>query len=173
MTISMYQASIPVFNHMFENLIHILESGEAFARDKQFDVEILLDSRLAPDMFPLSRQIQIATDVARRGVARLAGEEPEQVADNEQTLDEFYDRIRSTMTRLDGYRQDQIDGSEDRPISVKVRDMTLNFTGQDFLLTFMIPNIYFHITTAYVILRHNGVALGKADFLGNIGSKSS
>ncbi len=169
MTISMYQASVPVFIHMFQNLINILEKAEAFAREKNIDEKILIDSRLAPDMFPLSRQIQIATDIACRGCARLAGEEPGSVQDNEQSFADFYQRIRSTMEKLQDYSPEQIDGAEARPISVMVGKYTINTNGQDFLLNFMLPNVYFHITTAYDLLRHNGVELGKADYLGNIG----
>jgi len=154
---------------MFNNLVNILEKGETFAREKNIDEEVLLNSRLAPDMFPLSRQIQIATDVARRGIARLAGDEVETVEDNEQTFADLYGRIEKTIAKLESYQPEQIDGTEDKPVSVEIRKHTLKFTGQDFLLTFMIPNVYFHITTAYDLLRHNGVELGKADFLGKIG----
>lgn len=165
----MYQSSIPVFKHMFNNLITILEKGETFARGKNIDEEVLLNSRLAPDMFPLSRQIQIATDIARRGIARLAGDEVETVEDNEKTFADLYGRIKMTIAKLESYQPDQIDGTEDKPLSVEIRKHTLNFTGQDFLLSFMIPNVYFHITTAYDLLRHNGVEIGKADYLGKIG----
>ena len=169
MTISMYQASIPVFNHMFKNLIHIMEKGAAFAKEKDIEEPVLLEARLAPDMFPFKRQIQIATDVARRGIARLAGDELESVEDNEASFAELCDRVRSTIARLESYSAEQIDGTEEKSLTVELPNHTLQFNGQDFLLTFIIPNIYFHISTAYDLLRHNGVELGKADYLGKIG----
>lgn len=169
MTISMYQASVPVFIHMLTNLVAILEKAQAFARDRDIEESVLINSRLAPDMLPLSRQIQIATDIIRRGLARLAGQEPESVEDKEQTFAELYDRIRKTIDRIDDYAPDDIDGSEERAVDITVRKQLLRFNGRDFLLLFMLPNVYFHITTAYDILRHNGVQLGKADYLGRIG----
>ena len=166
MAMSMYEASVPVFIQMLNNLGGFLKKGEAFAEDKGFEHKLLLNSRLAVDMFPLSRHIQIANDVARRCIERLADDELTSVEDNEKTFAEFYDRINRTVTYLKSIQPSQIDGTEDKPISIEVRDMTLNFSGIDFLRYFSTPNVYFHVTTAYDILRHNGVELGKLDFLG-------
>ena len=168
MNISMYQASVPVFIRMLNNLDHILKKGEEFARDKNIDPEILLNSRLAPDMFPLSRQIQIATDIVRRGMARLIEDDVTSVPDDEKTFAEFHDRIASTVAYLSSLQPEQVDGTEDKKITVKIRDNTVEFTGIRMLLDFSIPNLFFHITTAYNLLRHNGVELGKADFLGKL-----
>ncbi len=166
MAMSMYEASVPVFIRMLNNLVELLKKGEVFAEDKGFEKKLLLNSRLAVDMFPLSRQIQIADDVTRRCIERLAGDELTSVEDDEETFAEFYDRINRTVTYLKSIKPSQIDGTEDKSISLEVRGMTLNFSGIDFLRHFSMPNVYFHVTTAYDILRHNGVELGKLDFLG-------
>lgn len=167
MAISMYQASIPVFICMLENLKQILEKGEAFAETKDLEQGVLTNSRLALDMFPLSRQIQITTDIARRGVARLEDIEIESVEDNEKTITELIDRIDNTIDFLKSIKPEQVDGTEEKALSLKAGGHTLNFTGIKMLLNFSLPNFYFHITTAYNILRHNGVELGKMDYLGN------
>ncbi len=167
MTISMYQASIPVFISMLENLKQILKKGEAFAETKNIEEGVLINSRLAPDMFPLSRQIQITTDVARRGIARLADMEIDNVEDNEKTIPELIIRVDNTIDFLKSIKPEQVDGTEEKAISLKAGGHTLNFTGIKMLLNFSLPNFYFHITTAYNILRHNGVELGKMDYLGN------
>lgn len=168
MKLSMYQASVPVFIHMLENLTAFLKKGEVYAEAKNFAPEVLIHSRLAPDMFPLSRQIQIATDIARRGIARLAGLELPGSDDNERTFADFYARINNTIDFLKSIKPEQIDGTEDKPISFEIRGNTVNFTGMQMLLYFSLPNIYFHVTTAYNILRHNGIELGKPDFLGKL-----
>ena len=167
MNLSMYQASVPVFIHMLQNLREFLIKGELYAEQKMFAPEVLINGRLAPDMFPLSRQVQIATDIARRGVARLAGIEAPAMEDNEMSFTDLYARIDKTIDFLKSIKPDQIDGSDEKPISFEVRGHTLNFYGMGMLLNFSLPNVYFHITTAYNILRHNGVGLGKIDFLGN------
>lgn len=168
MSLSMYQASVPVFIRALKNLTVVLQKGDAFAQAKQIDPSVLINDRLAPDMFTLLRQIQIATDVARRGVARLAGVEPQKYEDNEKTFADLYDRINRTIAYLESLRPQQIDGTEDRPISFEIQGNTMNFTGQEMLLNFSIPNVFFHTTVTYAILRHNGVELGKRDFLGNM-----
>ena len=166
MAMSMYSASVPVFIRMLNNLTGLLKKGEAYAEAKKVQPEVLINSRLAPDMFPLSRQIQIASDAARRCVARLAGMEAPKIEDNEKTFAELYKRIDTTIDYLKSFKSGQIDGTEEKPITVEVRGNTLNFQGMAFLLSFSLPNFYFHITTAYNILRHNGVDIGKQDFLG-------
>ena len=166
MTISMYQASVPVFIRTLNNLIGILEKGATYAEAKKIDPSVLVNSRLFPDMLPLSKQVQIASDVAKRGVARLAGAEAPNFEDNETTFPELIDRIQKTISYLDTFKPEQIDGSEERTITLQVLNNTLSFQGMPFLLYFVLPNIYFHVTTAYDILRHCGVEVGKQDFLG-------
>src|SRR3990172_6596454 len=168
MSLSMYQTSVPVLVRALKNLIGVLQKGEAFAQAKKIDPAVLINDRLAPDMFTLTRQIQIATDVARRCVARLAGVEPQKFEDNEKTFADLYDRINRTLVYLESFRPQQIDGTEDKPISFEIQGNTLNFTGTAMLLNFSIPNVFFHATITYAILRHNGVEIGKKDFLGNM-----
>lgn len=166
MTISMYQASVPVFIRTLNNLVGILEKGAKYADTKKIDPSVLINSRLFPDMFPLSRQVQIASDIAKRGVAQLAGIEAPQFEDTETTFPELIDRIQKTISYLDTFKSEQIDNSEEKTITLKMRDNTLSFQGMPFLLYFVLPNVYFHVTTAYDILRHCGVEVGKQDFLG-------
>lgn len=166
--LSMYQASVPVIIHALTNLSAILKKGEAFATAKKIEPSVLINARLAPDMFPLSRQVQIATDVTKGGVARLAGAEIPSYADNEASFAELYERIAKTITFIKGFTSAQIDGSETKTISLKVGGNDMSFNGQDYLTKFVLPNLYFHTTAAYAILRHNGVELGKRDYLGAI-----
>ncbi|MDQ3564679.1 MAG: DUF1993 domain-containing protein [Pseudomonadota bacterium] len=166
MTISMYQASVPAFIRMLDNLKGILEKGAAHAEAKKFDPAVLINSRLYPDMFPLSRQVQIATDNAKGCPSRLAGIDPPKYEDTESTFPELYARIDKTIALLKTFKPDQIDGSEEKPIMLSTPRGTLNFKGQAYLLNFVLPNFHFHVTTAYNILRHNGVELGKTDYLG-------
>jgi len=166
MTISMYQASVPALVRMLGNLKTLLEKGQAHAEARKFDGTILADSRLFPDMFPLARQVQIATDMAKGGVARLAGVEPPKYEDTERTLPELIGRVEKTIDFLKGFQPQQIDGSETRRITLPLRSGTREFEGLGYLLHFVLPNFYFHVTTAYNLLRHNGVELGKPDFLG-------
>ena len=166
MTISMYQASVPVFIRTLNNLVGILEKGAKYAETKKIDPNVLLNSRLFPDMFPLSRQVQIASDIAKRGVAQLAGMEAPKFEDTETTFPELIDRIQKTISYLDTFKPEQIDGSEEKTITLQMRDNTLSFQGMPFLLYFVLPNVYFHVTTAYDLLRHCGVEVGKQDFLG-------
>jgi uncharacterized protein len=167
MTISMYQASVPVSIRTLNNLVGILEKGAQYAEIKKIDPHVLVNSRIYPDMFPLSRQVQIASDIAKRGAAQLAGVEAPKFEDNETTFPELIDRIRKTISYLETLKPEQIDGSEERTITLKMRDNTLSFQGMPFLLYFVLPNVYFHVTTAYDILRHCGVEVGKQDFLGS------
>ncbi|MCX7070992.1 MAG: DUF1993 domain-containing protein [Gammaproteobacteria bacterium] len=166
MTISMYQASIPVFLRALDNLSAILDIGAAHAAARQLDPLVLTGARLYPDMFPFSRQVQIACDMVKSGAARLAGVEPPPRADTEKTFAELKARIDWTAAFLRRFDAEQIDGSEDRPIVIRTPFGELNFTGQRYLLGFVLPNLYFHSTTAYNLLRHSGVELGKRDFLG-------
>ncbi len=166
MTISMYQASVPVFIRMLNNLVAILEKGAAYAETKKIDPTVLVNTRLAPDMFPLSKQVQIASDIAKRGAARLAEVEAPDFEDNETTLSELIQRIQKTVSYLETFKPEHIDGSEEKTVTLSVGDNTLSFQGMPFLLYFVLPNIFFHVTTAYDILRHCGVELGKRDFLG-------
>lgn len=166
MTISMYQTSVPVCIRSLNNLVGILEKGATYAETKKIDQHVLVNSRLFPDMFPLSRQVQIASDIAKRGAAQLAGTEAPQFEDNETTLPELIDRVQKTISYLDTFKPEQIDGSEEKTITLQVGDNSLSFQGMPFLLYFVLPNLYFHVTTTYDILRHCGVELGKKDFLG-------
>jgi len=149
-----------------QNLVNILEKGSAHAVAKNIEPSVLLNSRLYPDMFPLVKQVQIVSDISRRGAARLAGVEAPAMEDNETTFAELIDRIQRTISFIESLSAEQIDGTEEKEITLPIRDMTLKFSGINFLLYFVIPNVYFHVTTSYGILRHNGVELGKLDFLG-------
>jgi len=166
MSLSMYQASIPVFIRMLGNLSVILDKAAAHAEAKKLDPAVLIKDRLAPDMLPFSFQVQTATDAAKGCAARLAGIEAPSFADTETTFPEMKERIAKTIAFLQSVNAAQIDGSEERNITLKMRAGELQFQGQGYLLHFALPNFYFHLTTAYAILRHNGVELGKADFLG-------
>jgi hypothetical protein len=162
----MYQASTPMFVRQLTALTAILKTAAAFAEARKIDPSVLLNARLAPDQFALTRQVQIATDGAKGGLARLAGLEAPAYPDDETTFEQLKARLAKTIAFLQSVPADQVDGSEERPINVKLRSGELNFTGQDFLLHFVIPNFFFHVTTAYAILRHNGVEIGKRDYLG-------
>jgi hypothetical protein len=165
----MYQAFIPGAVRALENCISVLNKIAAHAEAKNIDPSVFVNARLAPDMFPLSRQVQIASDTVKGGAARLAGEEPPKYEDNETTFPELVARLRKTADYLQSFKPAQIDGSEERPITIKSRGGDLNFNGQNYLITFVLPNLYFHVTTTYAIARHNGVELGKKDFLGKAG----
>jgi hypothetical protein len=166
MKISMYQASIPTFVRALNNLAAILEKAAAHAEAKKIDPAVLIDSRLYPDMFPLGKQVQIAADSAKGGAARLAQVEPPAYEDNEASFPELVARLRKTVSYLETLKPEQIDGSEDRTVTWKTRSSTKSMQGMPYLLHHVLPNLYFHVTTAYDILRHNGVELGKQDFLG-------
>jgi len=167
MKISMYQASVPVFVHALNNLAAILEKAAAHAEAKKIDPAVLVSGRLFPDMFPLVRQVQIASDNVKGGAARLAGVEPPPYEDNEKTFAELVARVKKTVAYLQTLTAAQIDGSEEKTITWQTRTSTKSMQGLPYLHSHLIPNLYFHVTTAYNILRHNGVELGKKDFLGN------
>jgi uncharacterized protein len=166
MTISMYQASVPAFVRALTNLEAILEKGATHAQARKIDESVLLNSRLFPDMFPLSRQVQIATDTAKSGAGRLAGAEFPAYEDKEATFQELGLRIRNTVTYLQSLSPADIDGTEDKTINWQTRSSTKSMAGLPYLMNHLLPNLHFHVTTAYAILRHNGVEIGKKDFLG-------
>ena len=166
MSLSMYQASVPVFVRMLANLSAILKKGEAHAQAKKIEPSVIINARLYPDMFPLVRQVQIATDQVKGCASRLAGQEPPSYPDTEQTFVELYARLDKTIAHLKSFKPAQIDGSEERPIELTQRTGIIHTKGREYLLERVIPNFFFHVTTAYNILRHNGVEIGKGDFLG-------
>jgi hypothetical protein len=163
----MYQASIPPFIRTLSNLSAILAKAETHAAAKKIDPSVFINARLAPDMFPLARQVQIATDGVKGCAARLAGMEVPSFPDTETTFPQLQERVKKTVTFLESVTAKQIDGSEARAITLKIGGKDMHFKGQPYLLGFVIPNFYFHVTAAYAILRHNGVELGKMDFLGS------
>lgn len=164
--LTMFDATIPPLKRALNSLSHILKKGEEYADAKKIEHSVLLNARLFPDMFPLTRQIQIATDMSKGGAARLAGLELPKYEDDETTFADLQVRIAKTIAFIDSVKPAQMEGAEARDITITVRKMDLNFTGQAYLLAWVNPNVYFHVTTAYNILRHNGVELGKPDFLG-------
>ena len=166
MTISMYQASVPVFIRMLGNLAAILEKAAAHCAARKIDPAVLLDYRLYPDMFAFARQVQVACDHARNGAARLAGMEAPRLENGERTFAELVARVRDTIAYLETFAPAQIDGSEAREVVVRRGETVNTYPGLDYLLNRTLPNFYFHVTTAYDILRHNGVELGKRDYLG-------
>ena len=166
MSLSMYDASIPVLVRVLRNLDAVLAKGEAFARGKGGDPDVLLQSRLIFDMLPLVRQVQIATDMATRGASRLARQEPRSVEDNETTFEQLHARIANAIEHLRSFTPAQFEGSGQRRIAFKTRAGDLDFDGQTYLLAYVLPNVYFHVTTAYALLRQAGAPIGKTDFLG-------
>jgi hypothetical protein len=165
--ISIYDQFVPVFSHMLQALDKVLSKAEADAAARKIDLEVFVNARLAPDMLPLTRQIQILTDQAKGCASRLAGQDPPKWADDEKTFADLHARVAKTIAHLKTFKPEQFEGAETRAIEIKFPNATFNFTGKDYLLNFVIPNFYFHYTTAYAILRHNGVPIGKGDFLGN------
>jgi hypothetical protein len=166
MSISMYQASAPRFANTLKNLSAILDKAKAHAAAKKIDETVLTSSRLYPDMFALARQVQIACDSAKGAVARLAGVEIPKHEDTEKTFDELKERISKTLGFIATVKAAQIDGSEEKEIVLKLRGNDVPFKGLQYLMGFAWPNFYFHTVTAYDILRHNGVEIGKQDFIG-------
>jgi uncharacterized protein len=166
MSVSMYQASIPVFIRVLSNLAAILEKAAAHAEAHKIDPSVLLASRLFPDMFPMSRQVQLATDSVNSGAARLAGVDVPAYENHEASFPDLLARIRKTVAYLETLKPAQIDGTEDKTVSWQTRSSTKSMQGLPFLTNHVLPNLYFHVTTAYNILRHNGVELGKMDYLG-------
>ncbi|MEO7729012.1 MAG: DUF1993 domain-containing protein [Burkholderiales bacterium] len=165
MALSMYQASVPVYTKMLNGLANCLKKAAAHYMEHKYDEASLLNFRLFPDMFHFAKQVQEATNHARN-VVRLAGQEPPQVEENEKSLAELIARVDETVAFMNTLKAEQIDGSEDKVITLTRRDVSVNYSGMQFLLNRSIPNFCFHCTTAYNILRHNGVAVGKRDYLG-------
>ena len=171
MTISMSSASLPIFTTMLGNLSHMLDKAQAHAEARKFDPAALLQFRLAPDMLPFTRQILIACDAAKNGVARLSGVEAPKFEDQETTFPELKARIQKTLDYLAGVTPERLDGTEQKEITFPVgRETTRTMKGEACLKHWVLPNFFFHVTMAYAILRHNGVDLGKADYL--VGNKA-
>lgn len=166
MSLTMYSASIPVLVRSLNNLSAIIDKAAAHAEAKNIDPEVFITARLAPDMFAFARQVQIASDTAKGCAARLAGIDVPNYPDTETSFSELKERIAKTVAFMESVQPEQIDGSEDHTVVLKMRSGDLTFSGQDYLLGFVLPNVYFHVTTAYDILRHNGVDIGKKDYLG-------
>lgn len=166
MSISMHAASAPVFVRMLTNMLTWLDKAQAHAEARKFDTANYLGLRLAPDMLPLVRQVQIASDAVKGCMARLAGVEIPRWEDKEASFDDLRARVRLTIDYVQSFSPAQIDGSAGREIVVQLRSGELRFTGEEFLKHFATPNFYFHVTTVYALLRHAGVEIGKKDFLG-------
>ena len=166
MAISMYSASVPVLTRMLGNMLTWLDKAQAHAEARKFDVNNFLGARLAPDMLPFSRQIQIASDNAKGPVARLAGVENPKYEDNEATFDDLRERLRKTIEFVKSVPAEKFEGAETREIVLPLRGGERRFDGETYLKHFALPNFFFHCTTAYALLRHGGVELGKTDFLG-------
>ncbi|MBL8511214.1 MAG: DUF1993 domain-containing protein [Betaproteobacteria bacterium] len=167
MSLSMYQASVPVFQKTLGNLKAILQKAEAHAEAKKIDPAIFLNARLYPDMFNLIRQVQIAADMAKACCARLSGQEVPKYEDGEITFADLYARIDKTLAYVSGFKPEQIDGKEEAEIVIMPGGNEMRFKGQAYLVHWVLPNLYFHAVTTYAILRHNGVEVGKMDFLGS------
>jgi hypothetical protein len=166
MSFTMYDASVKPMRHMLRSLSSVLSKAAAHCEAKKIEPAALLQSRLYPDMFPLVRQVQIASDSAKGAAARLAGVEVPKFEDTEATFPELQARIDKTIAFLDTLKPEQFTGAEDRQVVLQLRDRSLEFKGGDFLATWANPNFFFHVTTAYALLRHGGVEIGKSDFLG-------
>jgi hypothetical protein len=166
MAISMYQASVPQFRKMLVNLSAILTKTEEHVAAKGLDGKVLVEARLFPDMFPLAKQVQIACDQVKFGLARLASVEAPKFNDDESTLAQLKERIAKTIAFIDVIKPEQIDGAEAKEIKFSIKEWSFEFTGEQYVLTWVTPNFYFHVATAYNILRHNGIEIGKTDYLG-------
>ena len=165
MALSLYDASIPVYTQMLKNLVAIVDKAEAHAKETGADVAAWLEARLAPDMHPLSRQFQMVSDAAKGGAARLAGLAPPSMPDTETTWAELRERLTKTLEFVQSIGRDQVSDDETRTIELQFPGRTMSFTARDFLFNFSLPNFFFHVTTAYALLRAQGVPLGKMDFL--------
>jgi hypothetical protein len=166
MSITMHSASVPIFVRMLGNLVKWLDKAEAHAAAKKFDTSVYLGLRLAPDMLPLSTQIQIACDSAKLAVARLSGVDAPKFDDSEKTLAELRQRVLATLDYIQSVPADKINGTEDKDVTFPRRDGTMTLKGEFYLKHFAFSNFYFHVTTTYALLRHNGVELGKMDYIG-------
>jgi len=166
MKISMYALSHAVFKKSLTQLLHVMEKGVANAKARSFDTSVLVNARLAPDMLPFSKQVQLTSDFAKNSLARLAGIDPPKFEDNETTMDELVARVKKTLEYIDTVPATALEGSETRDIKIPLRDRTLEMKGLPYLQGWALPNFFFHYVTAYNLLRHNGVDVGKRDFLG-------
>jgi hypothetical protein len=167
MAINIYQSSVPVFLQILGSLSSVLTKTAAFAEAKKIDPSVLVAARLAPDMYPLARQIQIATDHAKGASARLAGVDVPSFPDTEATIPELQQRIQKTVDFIKGLKPAQFEGAEDRDVTLTIAGQKITWKGATYLFHFAFPNFYFHATTAYDILRHNGLDVGKRDFIGS------
>ena len=161
-----YEASIPPLIRGLENLSKILDKAVAQAKSEDRDLNSLLEGRLAPDMFPFTRQVQVVSDTAKGCGARLTGTEPPSYPDEEKTFPELQQRIAKTVAYLKTLRPEQFEGADVRTVTLKFPNSSLSFSGRDYLTNFVLPNFYFHMTAAYAILRHDGINVGKMDYLG-------
>lgn len=168
MKASMYSLSVPVFVRMLGNLSTLLDKAAAHAQAKKIDPAVFLNSRLIPDMFPLTRQVQLSSDFAKGCIARLAGQEPPKWDDNETSFADLKARIARTVDFINGFTPAQIDGSEDREVTLQVRGETVKTQGLPYLTQRVLPNFFFHVTTAYALLRKDGVEIGKRDYVGPV-----
>lgn len=168
MPLTMYQASVPVMLQMLASISAVLDKAAQHCEARKIDPSVVVNYRLAPDMHPLSRQIQIMTDQAKGAVARLSGIEPPAFADTETTFDELKARIAKTVAFVKSATPAEIDGSEDREVTLKIGPTEMKLKGSQYFFHFFLPNFYFHATTAYDILRHAGVEIGKRDFIGSV-----
>ncbi len=166
MPFTIYEAAIPPMIRSLQNLSNILDKAVAQAKSEDKSLDALLEARLAPDMFPFTRQIQVVSDTAKGAAARLAGVEPPGFPDEEKTFPELQQRIAKTVDYLKSFRTAQFDGAEDRTVTLKFPNGEMKFSGREYLTGFVLPNFYFHMTAAYALLRHNGIAVGKMDYLG-------
>lgn len=169
MPITMYTLAIPAFTRGFSALDGLLDKAEAFAADRGMSLAELFDARLAPDMLPFSGQIQRASDTAKNAIGRLSALEAPRLPDDEQSFTDLRDRIAKTVAFLESAKPEDLDGSETREVTLNFPNLKVTFSGEAYLLQFVLPNFYFHVTTAYDILRHKGVPIGKADFIGRLG----
>jgi hypothetical protein len=166
LAISVFDQTVSAISRMLLNLDAIVSRAELYAEEKKIDPAVLIQARLYPDMLPFVSHIRIATDTAKGAAARLSGTEMPKWADDEASFEDIHARIRKAVNYLATFKPDQFEGSETRDIELKLPNRTLQFVGRDYVLGFVLPNFYFHITTAYNILRHNGLVIGKLDFLG-------
>ncbi|HEX5765316.1 MAG TPA: DUF1993 domain-containing protein [Woeseiaceae bacterium] len=166
MAISVFDQTVSAMSRMLLNLDAIVSKAEIYAEEKKIAPEVLLQGRLYPDMLPFVSQVRIATDTAKGAASRLTGCEMPKWADDETTFEEIHSRIRKALNYLADFKPEQFENSETRDVELKLPNRTLQFTGRDYVLGFVLPNFYFHVTTAYNILRHNGLQIGKLDFMG-------
>ena len=166
MPTSLHEASVKTASRALTNLIGVLEKGAAYATAKKIEPTVLVNARLYPDMFPLARQVQIASDVARLGISRLAQVEAPKFEDNEASFPELVERLRKTIAHLETLKPEQLEGADTRMVTFPAQGESKTWPGARYLYTRVLPNVFFHCATAYNILRHNGVEVGKADFLG-------